>query len=640
MAHQSELIEKDILAYLKSQEEKSLLRFITCGSVDDGKSTLIGRLLWDSKMIFEDQLAALEADSKKVGTQGGAIDYALLLDGLQAEREQGITIDVAYRFFSTDKRKFIVADTPGHEQYTRNMVTGASTAQVAIILIDARKGVLTQTRRHSYLVSLVGIRHVVLAVNKMDLVDYSAARFHAIREEYEAFAAGLGFTDITAIPISALNGDNVLERSAHTPWYAGTTLMTYLETVQVDDEAINLPFRLPVQWVNRPDLNFRGFAGTLTSGRIWPGDVVTVAASGKSSRVSRIVTMDGDLAEAIAGQAVTLTLADEIDISRGDVLSTPQTRPQHADQCEARVVWLQEEALLPGRSYLLKCGTATVPAQVSLLKHKVNVNTLQHEPGRTLELNEVGVCTLSLGKAIAFDPYRDNRATGSFILVDRISNATVGAGMIDTALQRAVGHWPTIDLDQQARAGQKGQQPRVLWFTGRPGAGKSTIANLVEKKLYCLGRHTYILDGDNVRQGLNRDLGYAAPDQVEHIRRLAEVAKILSEAGLIVLVAALAPFRSERRAARELFAAEEFVEIFVDTPAAVCEQRESDLYRRVRAGEFGPASGLDATYEPPEAAELTIDGSAGSPAELAERIVAELYGGGRLEADKLLGAGI
>jgi bifunctional enzyme CysN/CysC len=526
------------------------------------------------------------------------IDYALLLDGLQAEREQGITIDVAYRFFSTDKRKFIVADTPGHEQYTRNMVTGASTAQVAVILIDARKGVLTQTRRHSYLVSLVGIRHVVLAVNKMDLVDY------------------------------------------HTPWYAGATLMTYLETVQVDDAAINLPFRLPVQWVNRPDLNFRGFAGTLTSGRIRPGDAVTVAASGKSSRVSRIVTMDGDLAEAIAGQAVTLTLADEIDISRGDVLSDPQARPAYADQFEARVVWLHEEPLLPGRSYLLKCGTTTVPAQVSLLKHKVNVNTLQHEPGRTLELNEVGVCNLALGRAIAFDPYRANRATGSFILVDRISNATVGAGMIDTALQRAVGHWPTIDLDQPARAGQKGQQARVLWFTGRPGAGKSTIANLVEKKLYCLGRHTYILDGDSVRQGLNRDLGYAAPDQVEHIRRLAEVAKILSEAGLIVLVAALAPFRSERRAARELFAAEEFVEIFVDTPPAVCEQRESDLYRRVRAGEFGPVSGLDATYEPPEAAEITIDGSTGSPAELAERIVAELYGGGRLEADKLLGAGI
>ena len=640
MAHQSELIEKDILAYLKSQEEKSLLRFITCGSVDDGKSTLIGRLLWDSKMIFEDQLAALEADSKKVGTQGGAIDYALLLDGLQAEREQGITIDVAYRFFSTDKRKFIVADTPGHEQYTRNMVTGASTAQVAIILIDARKGVLTQTRRHSYLVSLVGIRHVVLAVNKMDLVEYSAARFHAIREEYQAFAAELGFADITAVPISALNGDNVLERSPHTGWYAGPTLMAYLETVQVDDEAINLPFRLPVQWVNRPDLNFRGFAGTVVSGAVRPGDEVAIAASGKGSRVSRIVTMDGDLKEAVAGQAVTLTLEDEIDVSRGDVLSVPQSRPAYTDQFAAKLAWLHEEALLPGRSYLLKCGTAMVPAQVSQLKYKVNVNTLQHEPGRTLELNEVGMCHLALGRAIAFDPYRENRATGSFILIDRLSNATVGAGMIENALERAVGHWPAIDLDRQARAGQKGQQTRVLWFTGRPGAGKSTIANLVEKKLYCLGRHTYILDGDSVRQGLNRDLGYAAPDQVEHVRRLAEVAKILSDAGLIVLVAALAPFRRERRAARELFGVGEFVEIFVDTPDAVCEQREPTLYRRARAGELGPVSGLDASYEPPEAAELTIDGSSGSPEELAERIVAELYGGGLLETEKLLGAGI
>ncbi|MHB8709455.1 MAG: sulfate adenylyltransferase subunit CysN, partial [Desulfuromonadales bacterium] len=500
MAHQSELIETDIHAYLKAQEEKSLLRFITCGSVDDGKSTLIGRLLWDSKMIFEDQLAALEADSKKVGTQGGAIDYALLLDGLQAEREQGITIDVAYRFFSTDKRKFIVADTPGHEQYTRNMVTGASTAQVAIILVDARKGLLTQTRRHSYLVSLVGIRHVVLAINKMDLVDYSAARFHALREEYQAFAGELGFADITALPISALNGDNVLTRSERTPWHAGPTLMDYLETVQVDDETVTKPFRLPVQWVNRPNLDFRGFAGTIASGRIRPGDEVIVAASGKSSRVARIVTMDGDLAEASAGQAVTLTLVGEIDISRGDVLSAPRARPHVADQFKARLVWLHEEALLPGRSYLLKNGATTVPAQVSTLKHKINVNTLQQEPGRTLELNEVGVCNLALGKAIAFDPYHDNRATGSFILIDRLSNATVGAGMIDFALQRAVGHWPEIDLDGQARAWQKGQRGKVLWFTGLPGAGKSTIANLVEKKLYCLGRHTYILDGDRVRQ--------------------------------------------------------------------------------------------------------------------------------------------
>jgi bifunctional enzyme CysN/CysC len=634
------LIETDIHAYLKSQEEKSLLRFITCGSVDDGKSTLIGRLLWDSKMIFEDQLAALEADSKKVGTQGGAIDYALLLDGLQAEREQGITIDVAYRFFSTDKRKFIVADTPGHEQYTRNMVTGASTAQVAVILIDARKGVLTQTRRHSYLVSLVGIRHVVLAINKMDLVAYSAARFHAIREEYEAFAESLGFAAITAIPLSALNGDNVLERSEHTPWHAGPTLMAYLETVQIADETLAKPFRLPVQWVNRPDLDFRGFAGTIASGRVRPGDAVVVATSGKSSSVARIVTMDGDLEEAVAGQAVTLTLTDEIDISRGDLLSPPDSRPEHADQFEAKVVWLHEDPLLPGRSYLLKIGSATVPAQVSKLKHKVNVNTLQQEPGRTLELNEVGVCNLALGKALAFDPYRDNRATGSFILIDRLSNATVGAGMIDAAVRRVVGHWPAIDLDGEARALQKGQRARVLWFTGRPGAGKSTLANLVEKKLYSMGRHTCVLDGDRVRQGLNRDLGYAAADQVEHVRRLAEMSRILAEAGLIVLVAAIAPFRGERRAAREMFAAGDFVEIFVDTPVTVCAEREAELYRKVRAGELGEVSGIEADYEAPERAEIIVDGSAESAEAIAERIVAELYGGGLLDPEKLLGGGI
>jgi bifunctional enzyme CysN/CysC len=640
VAHQSDLIETDILAYLKSQEEKSLLRFITCGSVDDGKSTLIGRLLWDSKMIFEDQLAALESDSKRVGTQGGAIDYALLLDGLQAEREQGITIDVAYRFFSTDKRKFIVADTPGHEQYTRNMVTGASTAQVAIILIDARKGVLTQTRRHSYLASLVGFRHVVLAINKMDMIDYSAARFHTILEEYAAFAQGLGFTDITAIPISALNGDNVLKSSSHTPWYAGPTLMNYLETVQVDDESLAQPFRLPVQWVNRPNHDFRGFAGTITSGSLRPGDDVVVASSGATSKVSRIVTMDGDLDLAVAGQAVTLTLEDEIDISRGDVLSLAQSRPQHADRFEAELVWLHEEPLLPGRSYLLKTNAATVPAQVSQLKYKVNVNTLKHEPGRTLSLNEVGICTLSLGKAVAFDSYRDNRATGSFILIDRLSNATVGAGMIERVLERAVGHWPEFDLDKQARALQKGQSAKVIWFTGRPGAGKSTVANLVEKKLYCLGRHTCVLDGDQVRTGLNRDLGYSTPDQVEHIRRLAETAKILAEAGLIVLVSAIAPFRSERRAARELFARDEFAEIFIDTPPEVCATREPELYRKARSGELDGACGFGVDYEAPEVAEINIDGASGSPGQLAERIVAELYGGGLLDAEKLLGAGI
>ncbi len=640
MAHSSTLIEQDIHAYLKSQEEKSLLRFITCGSVDDGKSTLIGRLLWDSKLIFEDQLAALAADSKRVGTQGENIDYALLLDGLQAEREQGITIDVAYRFFSTEKRKFIVADTPGHEQYTRNMVTGASTAQVAVILVDARKGILTQTRRHSFLVSLVGIRQVVLAINKMDLVDYSASRFHTIREEYEAFAARLGFEAITAIPLSALAGDNLLEPSGNTPWYNGPTLMAHLETVQVGNTALEQPFRMPVQWVNRPNLDFRGFCGTVASGRVRPGDAVLVTSSGQTSKVARIVTMDGDLEEAGAGQAVTLTLADEIDISRGDLLADPQAHPAHADQFEAKVVWLHDEPLLPGRSYLLKTGASTVPAQVTDLKHKVNVNTLEHTAGKTLGLNEIGVCNLSLGKALSFDPYKQNRTTGSFILIDRMSNATVGAGMVDFTRQRAIGHWPALDLDKQARALLKGQAPKIILFTGRPGAGKSTIANLVEKKLYSHGRHTYVLDGDTVRLGLNRDLGYEAADQVEHVRRITEVARILAESGLIVLVPIIAPFRNERRAARELFTPDEFVEIFVDTPQSICEAREPELYRRVRAGEFGSVIGIDESYEVPEMADIRVDGSAGPAEDIAERIVDELFGGGLLDAEKLIGAGI
>ena len=640
MAHQSALIAEDIHAYLKAQEEKSLLRFITCGSVDDGKSTLIGRLLWDSKMIFADQLAALEADSKKVGTQGERIDYALLLDGLQAEREQGITIDVAYRFFSTDKRKFIVADTPGHEQYTRNMVTGASTAQVAIILVDARKGILTQTRRHSYLTSLVGIRHIVLAVNKMDLVDYSAARFAEILEEYRDFAVPLGFAEITAIPISALEGDNIIEPSPRTPWYQGPPLLEHLERVEVADETLVAPLRLPVQWVNRPNLDFRGFAGTIAAGSLRPGDEIVVTASGKRSRVRRIVTLDGDLPEAVAGQAVTLTLEDEIDISRGDLLTGAATPALYADQLEARLVWLHDEALLPGRSYLLKNGAATVPAQVGPLEYKVNVNTLLQEPAQTLKLNEVGVCRLSLGRPLAFEPYAVNRATGGFILIDRLSNATVGAGMIVAAKPRALGHWPQIDLDQRTRGLQKGQQPKVLWFTGRPGAGKSTVANSVEKKLYSLGRHTYVLDGDRVREGLNRDLGYGVADQVEHLRRTAETARILAEAGLIVLVAATAPYPSERYSARELFAAEQFVEIFVDTPPAVCVERDPELYRRARAGEFGTVAGIDDDYQAPLTAEIRIDGSAGAPESLAEQIVAALFGDGLLGPEQLLGAGI
>ncbi len=627
MAHQSDLIAEDIHAYLKQQEEKSLLRFITCGSVDDGKSTLIGRLLWDSKMIFEDQLAALENDSKRVGTQGEKIDYALLLDGLQAEREQGITIDVAYRFFSTDKRKFIVADTPGHEQYTRNMVTGASTAEVAVILIDARKGVLTQTKRHSYLTSLVGIRHVVLAINKMDLVDYSQQQFDSIRQQYEDFAAALGFESITAIPLSALEGDNILQPSLNTGWYQGPTLMHYLETVKVVDDAATQPFRMRVQWVNRPNLDFRGFCGTIASGTIHPGDKIVVSSSGQSSRVAQIVTMDGDLPEAVAGQAVTLTLEDEIDISRGDLLATTETKPHYIDRFEAKLVWLQEEALLPGRSYLIKAGSTTTPAQVDAVNYKVNVNNLQQEPGKTLELNEVGICTFSANAAIPFDIYEDNRGTGSFIVIDRLSNATVGAGMLSAPLERATdSHWQTIDVDKQAHAALKRQTPKVLWFTGLPGAGKSTVANLVEKKLHSLGKHTYILDGDNLRHNLNRDLGYDDADQVEHIRRIAEVANILIEAGIIVIAPLVSPFRNERRMAREIFADGEFVEIHLDTPLELCEQRDkTGAYKKVRSGELSHIAGIDATYEPPEAAEYRFDGGTTSAEEIAVKIVQELF---------------
>ncbi len=626
MSHQSELIAEDILAYLKTQEEKSMLRFITCGSVDDGKSTLIGRLLWDSKMVFEDQLVSLEADSKKVGTQGDDIDYALLLDGLQAEREQGITIDVAYRYFSTDKRKFIVADTPGHEQYTRNMVTGASTADVAIILVDARKGVLTQTRRHSFLVSLVGIRNVVLAVNKMDMVDYSASKFHSIREEYEAFASELGFGPIVSIPLSALKGDNILTLSEKTKWYSGPTLMNYLETVSVDRDGTNSPFRMPVQWVNRPGLDFRGFSGTIASGQVHPGDELVVPSSGKTSRVARIVTMDGDLDVAYEGQAVTLTLSDEIDISRGDLLADPLTRPVHADQFESRLVWMHEEPLLPGRSYLLKMGPSSVPAQVSDLKYKINVNTLEHEPGKTLELNEVGVCNVSLSKALSFDPYVENHATGSFILVDRFSNATVAAGMIDFALRRATNvHWQALEVNKQAREQQNGQKARVLWFTGLSGSGKSTVANLVEKKLLSMGKHTYLLDGDNVRHGLNKDLGFTDTDRVENIRRVAEVSSLFADAGMIVLVSFISPFRSERRMARELMAEGEFLEVYVNTPLEVCEQRDpKGLYKKARAGELPNFTGIGSEYQAPENPEIELDGAGESPEALAERVVQTL----------------
>ena len=599
---------KDLKDYLAAQEKKTLLRFLTCGSVDDGKSTLIGRLLYDTKLLFEDQLSALEKDSKKHGTTGDDIDFALLVDGLEAEREQGITIDVAYRFFATDKRKFIVADTPGHEQYTRNMATGASNSELAVILIDARKGVLTQTRRHAYIASLLGIRNVVLAVNKIDLVDFSQEVFDQIVADFTGFAAQLNFASLVPIPLSARFGDNVIGRSSNMPWYAGLSLLEHLETVEVEAALAEKPFRMPVQWVNRPNLDFRGFSGTVVSGRVRPLDPVVVAGSGRTSRISRIVTMDGDLEEAVAGQAVTLTLADEVDISRGDVLAPASERPEMSDQFSAHILWMAQDEMLPGRQYLLKIGTRTLPATVTELKHKIDVNTLDHSAAKTLALNEVGYGNLSLTQPIAFDPYVNNRDTGGFILIDRFNNNTVGAGMIDFGLRRATNvHWQALDVNKAVRAEAKSQKPVALWFTGLSGSGKSTIANIVERQLLAQGQHTYLLDGDNIRHGLNRDLGFTDADRVENIRRVAEVTKLFIDAGLIVLVSFISPFRSERRMARELLQPAEFVEVFVDTPIEVCMQRDpKGLYEKARAGQIKNFTGIDSPYERPEAPEIVL----------------------------------
>ena len=624
MAHVSDLIAEDIEAYLHQHQHKSLLRFITCGSVDDGKSTLIGRLLYDSKMIFEDQLAALEADSRKVGTQGGDLDFALLVDGLAAEREQGITIDVAYRFFSTDKRKFIVADTPGHEQYTRNMVTGASTADVAIILVDARKGVLTQTRRHSYLVSLLGIKRVVVAINKMDLVDYSHEVFGAIEQEYRDFAARIGLEEMTFIPLSALKGDNIVVPSANTPWYHGPTLLGFLETVKVDDDLAEQPFRMPVQWVNRPNLDFRGFSGRIVGGSIKPGDPIRVLPAGTTSTVDRIVTMDGDLDEAIAGQSVTLTLADEIDVSRGDVICGSDDPAEVADQFEAHVVWMHEDEMLPGRRYLMKIGARTVGVTIGRPKYRVDVNSLEQLAATTLELNEIGVCNISLDRPVPFDPYDTNRDMGGFIVIDKLTNVTVGAGLLHFALRRSHNiHWQDVRVDKAARAGQNSHAPAVVWLTGLSGSGKSTIANIIESKLHTLGVRTYLLDGDNVRHGLNRDLGFTDADRVENIRRIAEVAALMVDAGLVVLVSFISPFRAERRLAREAVEEGEFIEVHVDTPLALAEQRDpKGLYAKARRGELVNFTGIDSPYEPPEAPEVRIDTAVTSAEAAADEIIA------------------
>jgi bifunctional enzyme CysN/CysC len=621
------LIAEDIDAYLEQHQHKSLLRFITCGSVDDGKSTLIGRLLYDSKMIFEDQLEALHSDSKRVGTQGQEIDFALLVDGLAAEREQGITIDVAYRFFATEKRKFIVADCPGHEQYTRNMVTGASTADLAVILIDARKGVLVQTRRHSYLAKLIGIKNIVLAVNKMDLIDYNQARYEAIVADYMSFAASIGIDQFTAIPISGFKGDNITNASPNTPWYHGATLMEHLETVDLDVTADQAkPFRMPVQWVNRPNLDFRGFSGLISAGSVKPGDAIRVLPSGKTSTVSKIVALDGELAEAVAGQSVTICFADEIDCSRGDVIAVADAPPEVSNQFESTIVWMDDDAMVAGRGYWLKLGTQVVSATVQEPKYTVNVNTMEHMAAKTLELNAIGVAEITTDKPIVFEAYAESRTLGGFILIDKISNHTVAAGMLHFSLRRAQNvHWQATDIGRDAHAELKNQKPRVLWFTGLSGSGKSTIANEVEKRLNLMNRHTFLLDGDNVRHGLNKDLGFTEADRIENIRRVGEVAKLMADAGLIVLTAFISPFRAERDMVRKMLPDGEFIEIFVDTPLEVAEARDvKGLYKKARSGALKNFTGIDSPYEAPDVPEIRVNTVQMTPEEAADYIIRQI----------------
>ncbi|MEE2793205.1 MAG: sulfate adenylyltransferase subunit CysN [Pseudomonadota bacterium] len=621
------LIAEDIEAYLEQHQNKSMLRFITCGSVDDGKSTLIGRLLYDSKMIFEDQLAALENDSRRVGTQGQDIDFALLVDGLAAEREQGITIDVAYRFFATEKRKFIVADCPGHEQYTRNMVTGASTADCAVILIDARKGVLVQTRRHSFLCHQLGIRNLVLAVNKMDLIDYDETKFNAIVSDYAKFAESIGIESFNAVPISGLAGDNITSRSDNTDWYGGPVLIDLLETMQISNTASQKkPFRMPVQWVNRPNLDFRGFSGLIASGTVKPGDELRSLPSGKTSTVKSVVTMDGELDEAVAGQSITITLEEEIDCSRGDVLATADDPPQVADQFETTIVWMDDEPLVVGRGYWLKLGTQMVSVTIAEPKYEIDVNTMEHLASQTLNLNQIGVCEITTDRRIVFDPYTENRALGGFILIDKITNHTVGAGMLHFSLRRSQNvHWQPTDITRDHHASMKNQTPRVLWFTGLSGSGKSTIANEVEKKLALMNRHTFLLDGDNVRHGLNKDLGFTESDRIENIRRIGEVAKLMTDAGLIVLTAFISPFRADRQLVRDMIDGGEFIEIHVDTPLEIAEARDvKGLYKKAREGKLKNFTGIDSPYEPPESPEIRVNTVEMTPEEAADHIIAKI----------------
>ena len=624
MSHISKLIATDIDSYLKSHEEKSLLRFITCGSVDDGKSTLIGRMLYESHMLFDDQLTSLKADSKKVGTQGDDIDFALLVDGLAAEREQGITIDVAYRFFSTDKRKYIVADTPGHEEYTRNMATGASTADVAIILVDAEQGVLTQTRRHSFIVSMVGVKKVLLAINKLDLVNYSEEIYDKIVSDYQDFAqTALDIDSITSIPISALIGDNVVKKSENTPWYNGQTIMEYLETVEISNQKTLQSFRMPVQWVNRPNSNFRGFSGLISSGEINSGDKIRILPGGQTSTINSIVTCDGNLTTAKAGQSVTIILDDEIDVSRGDVIAISEDPCSEADQFQARILWMNENSMMPGRQYLLKSNSQSAMLTLGRLKHRIDVNTLDHLPAKTLELNEIGVCNISLDKRIAFDSYDKNQTMGGFIVIDRLSNNTVGMGLIDFALRRSANiHWQKMDVSQDSRAEQKSQVPKIIWFTGLSGSGKSSIANILEKKLQSLGKHTITLDGDNIRHGINRDLGFTDADRVENIRRIGEVAKLMLNSGLICITSFISPFESERKMVRSLVSENEFIEVFVDTPLSVCEQRDvKGLYAKARSGEIPNFTGISSPFEKPTDPEIRIDTLNISAEEAADQII-------------------